>query len=243
MANIANGEIFLTSEEFDALYGGEPIPELSLDLPVWDKGGPSDAVMRWHEAGLITGHVLDAGCGTGSNSIWVAEQGHPVTGFDASPNAVQIASSHAPAGLPVNFTVADATDLQLPAAYDTVIDSALYHCLSTEERRRYLDGLHRIGQPGARLLMICISDAMARTLPGPGRITSDELHETLPAAGWAITDLATGVIPVGYTLDALRQVCAAADLPEPSGDEVAFVDGLAQFPVWEVVAERQDVQH
>ncbi|WP_168589565.1 class I SAM-dependent methyltransferase [Saccharopolyspora sp. ASAGF58] len=240
MTILPTGELYLTPLQYDALYARKPLPGISLDIPVWDSADPSPTVVRWHDAGLITGQVLDAGCGTGSNAVWLAQHNYQVTGFDAAPHALDIARTRANDDLPVRFTIADAIDLKLPTAYNTVIDSALYHCLTIEQRQVYIRELHRVCRTDARLLMTCVSEALPTTLPGPFRITRDELYATLPPAGWAITDITPGVISVAFTLDLLRTVCAAINLPEPSGDEVAFSGGFAQFPAWEVVAERQN---
>ena len=51
---------------FDDAYDG---------TPPWDIGRPQREVVRLAEAGEITGDVLDVGCGTGENSLWLAEQG------------------------------------------------------------------------------------------------------------------------------------------------------------------------
>ncbi len=164
----------------------------------------------------------------------------PITGFDASPNALRIARTRA-AGLPAQFLLADALTLDLPDRYDTILDSTLYHCLPFADRQTYLRGLGTVSRPAARLLMICVSDSLPPTLPGPARITRTELQATLPPAGWTITDITPSSIPVSFTLDLLRSVCETTGLPEPTGDEVEFDNGLALFPTWEVVAERREL--
>ncbi|SFD15078.1 class I SAM-dependent methyltransferase [Streptomyces aidingensis] len=73
-------------------------------------GGPPPADMP-HRAPEMPGtlEVLDAGCGTGTMSLLLAEAGHRVTGVDISPRMVELARAKlAAAGLPARFLVGDA---------------------------------------------------------------------------------------------------------------------------------------
>lgn len=66
--------------------------------------------------------ILDAGCGTGSLALALAEAGHTVTGIDFSPAMIEQAQSKsAGSGLPVSFSVQDATQPPFPPeAFDLV---------------------------------------------------------------------------------------------------------------------------
>lgn len=64
--------------------------------------------------------VADLGCGTGTLSLLLAEEGYAVTGLDFSPEMVRRA--RAKAGHAAEFREADAADPPLePAAYDAVL--------------------------------------------------------------------------------------------------------------------------
>ena len=91
-------------------------------------------LMELEALGGISGEVLDIGCGLGDNSIYFASRGHSVTVLDGSPAAIEEARRRASeAGVSVTFAVADATKLTgYDGRFDTVIDSALYHCLDEE---------------------------------------------------------------------------------------------------------------
>jgi 2-polyprenyl-3-methyl-5-hydroxy-6-metoxy-1,4-benzoquinol methylase len=53
--------------------------------------------------------IADLGCGTGSLSVLMAQQGHSLTGVDFSPRMIELARKKAQdAGVQVTFTVADA---------------------------------------------------------------------------------------------------------------------------------------
>jgi SAM-dependent methyltransferase len=55
----------------------------------WDTGRPQPAIIKLAEAGQIRGSVLDVGCGTGENLLYLAARGHEACGLDfVPPNAV-----------------------------------------------------------------------------------------------------------------------------------------------------------
>jgi SAM-dependent methyltransferase len=180
--------------DFDALYRGESPAEgvPAITTPPWDTKAPKENVIGWQTAGLIHGDVLDIGCGLGDNAVYLARQGHPVTGLDISPTALITAERRArDAGVNIRFAVADATKLDgYTAAFDSVIDSGMYHCLDDDGKRSYAAALHRATRPGATLLLSCFSDANAADAEWPRPMVSEQtLRDTLGGAGWDITSL------------------------------------------------------
>jgi 2-polyprenyl-3-methyl-5-hydroxy-6-metoxy-1,4-benzoquinol methylase len=115
--------------DFDALYRGESpgdgLP--AVQTPPWDTKAPKENVIAWETDGWVHGDVLDIGCGLGDNAVYLAKNGHPVTGLDLSPTALRTAERRAgDAGVDVKFAVADATRLDgYTDAFDTVIDSGM----------------------------------------------------------------------------------------------------------------------
>ena len=57
----------MTGEPWDASYQDGPAP--------WDTGRPQPAIVRLAGAGRFTGTVLDVGCGTGENALFLAARG------------------------------------------------------------------------------------------------------------------------------------------------------------------------
>src|SRR5262245_38183326 len=57
----------MSGQPWDASYHGGPAP--------WDIGRPQPAVVRLAAAGGFAGEVLDAGCGTGENTLHIASLG------------------------------------------------------------------------------------------------------------------------------------------------------------------------
>src|SRR5687768_4934655 len=85
-------------EFFDTAYDG---------APPWETGRPQDDIVRLHERGGFKGKVLDLGCGTGENALYLASKGLDVTGFDRVPAAVEKARAKAKErGLNATFEVA-----------------------------------------------------------------------------------------------------------------------------------------
>jgi len=185
--------------DFDALYRGESpadgVP--AITTPPWDTKAPKETVIGWQEAGLVRGDVLDIGCGLGDNAVYLAKQGHSVTGLDISPTALITAERRAvDAGVDVRFAVADATKLDgYTDAFDTVIDSGMYHCLDDDAKRSYAAAVHRATRPGARLLLSAFSDANAKGQEWPRPMVSEQtLRDTLGDAGWDFTSLGSETV-------------------------------------------------
>ncbi len=111
----------------------------------WEIGGPQPEIVRLAEAGAIEGVVLDVGCGTGENALYLAERGYDVWGIDFIPKAIERARAKAvQQGLGVHFQVGDALKLDvLGRTFDTVIDSGLFQTFSDEERSLFVQGRAR----------------------------------------------------------------------------------------------------
>jgi 2-polyprenyl-3-methyl-5-hydroxy-6-metoxy-1,4-benzoquinol methylase len=108
--------------DWDLTYaGGQP--------PPWDIGRPQPAFVRLAEQGLLSGRLLDVGCGTGENTLLAASHGADAMGVDVAAAAIERARHKASErGVAVSFEVADALALdQLDWVFDTVIDSGLFH--------------------------------------------------------------------------------------------------------------------
>jgi SAM-dependent methyltransferase len=154
--------------------------------PVWDIGRAQPEVVRLEEAGEIVGSVLDVGCGTGENALYLCERRHQVVGVDAVPSAVDQARAKAERrGLPATFQVADALELdRLGRTFDTVLDCGLFHCLSDEERGAYARSLTNVVAPGGTVYILCFSERAGN--PGRARrVSQAEIRATFDE-GWNV---------------------------------------------------------
>jgi ubiquinone/menaquinone biosynthesis C-methylase UbiE len=155
----------------------------------WDIPGPQPAFVKLEESGAIRGSVLDVGCGTGENALYLASRGHEVWGVDFVPVAIERARKKAgERRLNVHFQVGDALELDtLGRTFDAVIDCGLYHTFSDEERTRFVAGLARVLKPGGMYHVLCFSD---REPPGEGprRVTQDEIRGAF-RDGWTVQEI------------------------------------------------------
>jgi ubiquinone/menaquinone biosynthesis C-methylase UbiE len=162
---------------FQAVYAG---------VPPWEIGGPQPVFVRLEEAGEITGTVLDVGCGTGENALYLASRGHEVWGIDYVPAAIEKARAKArERGLGVTFVEGNALNLgKLGRSFDTIIDCGLFHSLSDGERPRLVRTLAAVLTFEGRYFMLCFSERELRE-GGPRRVTQAEIRAAF-REGWTI---------------------------------------------------------
>lgn len=133
-----------------------------LGMSRWDSGvTPPEVVQAFSEGDIPNGPVLDLGCGTGTNVIYMANQGRQAYGIDFVPQAIAKARKKAKqAGVSdqVGFLVADVTrinNLKLPR-FAFALDMGCFHGLSQEGQRAYAQGLSEVLMPGGRYMLYAI---------------------------------------------------------------------------------------
>jgi SAM-dependent methyltransferase len=152
----------------------------------WDTGRPQPAIIKLAEAGQIRGSVLDVGCGTGENLLYLAARGHEAWGLDFVPVAIERAKAKATErGIEATFIVGNALELKkLGRQFDTVIDCGLFHTFADEERPVFVEGLGEVLRPGGLLHILCFSDEEPGT-EGPRRISQQEIRDAFHD-GWNV---------------------------------------------------------
>ena len=154
--------------------------------PPWDIGRPQGEFVRLAKAGEIKGSVLDMGCGTGENALFLASIGHETWGIDGAPLAIAKAETKArKRGLDVTFLVADALELQkLGRTFDTAVDCGLFHTFDDGERPAFVRSLASVLRPGGSYFMLCFSEKEPGW-GGPRRVTQAEIRATF-RKGWRV---------------------------------------------------------
>jgi SAM-dependent methyltransferase len=164
---------------WDASYQDGPAP--------WDIGRPQPAVARLASAGGFAGVVLDAGCGTGENTLCVASLGLPVLGVDVAETALAIARKKADErGIEVEFASLDIFQLNgLGRTFQTVLDCGLFHTFDRDERTQYTASLASVIEHNGTVYVLCFSDDGPDT--GPHPISQEELRAAfIPSGGWYV---------------------------------------------------------
>jgi len=172
----------MSGRPWDASYYDGPAP--------WDVGRPQPAVARLASEGGFTGAVLDAGCGTGENSLLVAALGLPMLGVDVAETALSMAREKAAErAVPAEFAWADALRLErLGRRFDTILDCGLFHTFDGDERPEYVASLASVTGSDATLYVLCFSDVGPDT--GPHPVSRDELAAPFsPGSGWNVAGI------------------------------------------------------
>lgn len=159
------------------------------NLP-WDTGRPSSELQRVvSRIAMQPCRALELGCGTGTNSVWLAQQGFEVTGIDVAPLAVEQAKKRAfGAGVQVHFAVADVfhlPDLDGPFAF--FFDRGCYHAVRRSAPEKYAPAVARQLAPGGRSLILA-GNAREPHDPGPPVVTEEQIRDELGLA-FQILDL------------------------------------------------------
>ncbi|MEA2570653.1 MAG: hypothetical protein QOI24_2654 [Acidobacteriota bacterium] len=160
----------MTGVPWDASYQNGPAP--------WDIGRPQPAIVRLKFAGA----VLDAGCGTGENTLHIASLGLSVLGVDVAETALAMAREKArDRGIEAEFAIADALHLErLGRRFETVFDCGLFHTFNSDERSGYVASLASVTE--GTLYILCFSDEGPDT--GPHPVSQQELRAAF--SGWNV---------------------------------------------------------
>jgi SAM-dependent methyltransferase len=148
----------------------------------WDTGRPSSELQRTlAEAAVTPGRAVELGCGTGSNALWLAQQGFDVSGLDLSPLALEQARRRAEAaGVRVHFVAGDVLrpPPELAGPFDFFFDRGCYHVVRREDVAGYLETLRRLTRPGT-LGLVLAGNAREPHQPGPPVVTEEEMRTEL----------------------------------------------------------------
>lgn len=158
----------------------------------WDSGEPPPqlvAVVEGPDA-LPPQKALDLGCGTGTNSIYIAQHGWDVTGIDFVPRAVTVAKRKAAeAQTSPRLMVGDVTrlaELGIGTDYSLLLDLGCFHSIPDAARDAYVRGVTAVARAGATFLIfgfVRIDGSGSRL--GPRGLAPAEVAQRF-AGGWAV---------------------------------------------------------
>lgn len=218
----------MTSSSSNALFESayrRQASEMGLGArPPWSIGEPQPEISALVDSCRFHGKVLDAGCGEGAASFYLAERLYTTVGLDQSPTAITLAREEAARrGLNnVSFAVADISSFTgYDNRFNTILDSALFHSMPVESRQGYQESIVRAAAPGASYFVLAFDSA---TVPSDklNPVTADELTEAV-GAYWAIDDIRPARIHANITAN--FQNFAATDIRDEG-------NGRMSIPAW-----------
>lgn len=169
--------------------GGLPLGPWEFDLlyvsgrPPWDTGITPPEVVEAIEGGsLPAGRVLDLGCGTGTNCIYLARHGWQAVGVDFSRVAIRRARRKARrAGVDCRFHHADVTELGfLEDRFDFVLDIGCLQGVPAERRALYAQDVARLARPGGLYMLYAFIPHSDR--PDRSGVSPEEVRELFGTA-------------------------------------------------------------
>jgi len=158
----------------------------------WDSQLPSRELRSvLEEFQLVPSNAIELGCGTGTNAIWMAEQGMRVVGVDCSSLALAQAREKVEQradDLAIEWIEADVIDLKHSGAlFELLFDRGCYHCCRRVDRDGYLHTLKNLTDEDSRIVILC-GNANDPEPGGPPKLTEEEIRADF-ANGFEILQL------------------------------------------------------
>jgi SAM-dependent methyltransferase len=143
---------FQLIERWDRPYRGQ-------QRPGWDTGLVAEDLRRAVEEGKIKPcRVIELGCGSGTNAVYLARLGFEVTAIDVAPTALGIAEAKAnEAGVRVRWLLADVLNLPELGTFDLIFDRGCYHNVRYVDAAGFVRAMCRLTQTGSRALIVSLN--------------------------------------------------------------------------------------
>ena len=151
----------------------------------WDSDEPDPALVETVEAGTTpAGRALEVGCGTGTNTLWLAARGFNVLGVDVSPLAIDRARAKlGRAAGTCRFEVRDFLKDPPQGVFDFVFDRGCFHVFDARRARtRFAALVAGVLAPGGLWLSLIGSTEGAPRDTGPPRRSAREIASAVEPA-------------------------------------------------------------
>ena len=175
----------------------------------WDSGQPDGNLVVLVENNVIDpSKTLEVGCGTGTNSLYLAEKGFDVTGVDISDIAVEKAIKKAKAdGVSCKFTVSNFMEKTVGEDFLFVYDRGCFHTMeSDEERLRYALKVHEHLTDNGHWLSVMGSSDDAPRETGPPMLSAKNIVDAVEKH-FEILSLTTGEIDTAREKSPKAWIC------------------------------------
>jgi SAM-dependent methyltransferase len=184
-----------------------------LGLKVWDRGVPTADLVELVEGASAPGRALDLGCGTGTDSIYMAQHGWDVMGVDMVPKALSIARRKAAAaGVSPHFVEGDVTrlhDFGVGDGYTLLLDFGCFHTLPQDRRDAYVQSVSEVARAGATFLLFGFKRP-PRLAPMQAGLTHEEVRERFADHRWEL--VSAGPVGAGEIRAVGRRVDASFEV-------------------------------
>jgi SAM-dependent methyltransferase len=144
----------------------------------WDIGRASADLKQTVENGTLRPcRVVELGCGTGNDSIYLASRGFDVTAIDIAPSAISQAEKKAKAaGVKVRWLHADVLDPPKLEPFDLIYDRGCYHGVRRQNAAGYVATLRRLSRPGTQVLILAGNANEPPPHSGPPRVREADIR-------------------------------------------------------------------
>lgn len=147
----------------------------------WDSGVPPPELVAVVEGPghLQPTNALDLGCGTGTNTVYMAKHGWNATGVDFVPRAIAMARRKAAAaGVSPRLVVGDVTRLPETlhdGGFGLLLDLGCFHSIPDERRDAYVRGVSKAATSGATMLLFGFVRGARPSRLGPRGLAAGEI--------------------------------------------------------------------
>ena len=167
----------MIQDQMEKIYSETP----PADIP-WNIESPPAAIVELIDSGQVSPcKTIDMGCGAGNYAIYLASVGFNVTGIDISPSAIALAEANAKKNsVTCRFVAADILGglPEIIETFDFAYDWSLLHHVFPEDRKRYVETVHRLLVPSGTYLSVCFSEKDTG-FGGTGRIRTTSIGTVL----------------------------------------------------------------
>ncbi|KAA8680572.1 class I SAM-dependent methyltransferase [Clostridium sp. MT-14] len=154
--------LYNTSDESKLSWYREDAPEFLKKLAKSFKGTES---------------VLDIGCGTGTNAVYLAKLGFKVTALDFVEKALKFAEKNSKkANVNIDFVHADIFNWKVSQTFDIVLDSGCLHNFRGLQRKEYKNIVLKLMNSKSYFILVHFGRKLPFSFPiGPAKRSKNEI--------------------------------------------------------------------